>query len=316
MMRLFFILGWLLASTTDIEAQEWQPRWITHPYEKTDKGIWFRYTFALQDEEVPAKAEMVFSSSGWAEVYLNGWNISTELPSPNTEYGMWEKRYDIGDFLQSGINEIIVEYFPQKAKTHTEKQLSMTLWGQKANGSTLCVSTNTDWLCKESDRRWTEKGMLQDGRRNRILETGEQTAILQWIGAEKGFENTESEDTLSEKKLLSPHLCLISEPERFDKTEKGIVYDFGIGFYGLYRATLRGMQRGDTLTLGNLSYICNGENDEQAFTKFIPTFQRTITAKANNKDLYPIIQKIEALEIKENSEAETPNGTSSYSLFR
>jgi hypothetical protein len=69
---------------------------------------------------------------------------------------------------------------------------------------------------------------------------------------------------------------LVTEQRFFDNGDSCTYYDFGTAIQGFIRVTLRGPKRGDVLHLGPLTYICNGELDEQALTKFIPRTIRRV----------------------------------------
>ncbi len=63
----------------------------------------------------------------------------------------------------------------------------------------------------------------------------------------------------------------------------------------LIRVTLRGCSRGERIRIGNLQYVCTGEMDEQAFTRFSPTDQNTITICGDRHFCCEQVQEVESI---------------------
>ena len=63
----------------------------------------------------------------------------------------------------------------------------------------------------------------------------------------------------------------------------------------LIRVTLRGCRRGERIRIGNLQYVCTGEMDEQAFTRFSPTDQNTVTISGDRHFRCEQVQEVESI---------------------
>lgn len=63
----------------------------------------------------------------------------------------------------------------------------------------------------------------------------------------------------------------------------------------LIRVTLRGCRRGERISIGNLQYVCTGEMDEQAFTRFSPTDQNTVTISGDRHFCCEQVQEVESI---------------------
>lgn len=63
----------------------------------------------------------------------------------------------------------------------------------------------------------------------------------------------------------------------------------------LIRVTLRGCRRGERIHIGNLQYVCTGEMDEQAFTRFSPTDQNTVTISGDRHFSCEQVQEVESI---------------------
>ncbi len=63
----------------------------------------------------------------------------------------------------------------------------------------------------------------------------------------------------------------------------------------LIRVTLRGCRRGERISIGNLHYVCTGEIDEQAFTRFTPTSSSTIIITGDSHFRSEQVQEVESI---------------------
>lgn len=63
----------------------------------------------------------------------------------------------------------------------------------------------------------------------------------------------------------------------------------------LIRVTLRDCRRGERIRIGNMQYVCTGEMDEQAFTRFSPTDQNTVTISGDRHFCCEQVQEVESI---------------------
>lgn len=63
----------------------------------------------------------------------------------------------------------------------------------------------------------------------------------------------------------------------------------------LIRVTLRGCRRGERIRIGNLQYVCTGEMDEQAFTRFSPTDKNIVTISGDRHFCCEQVQEVESI---------------------
>lgn len=63
----------------------------------------------------------------------------------------------------------------------------------------------------------------------------------------------------------------------------------------LIRVTLRGCRLGERIRIGNLQYVCTGEMDEQAFTRFSPTDQNTVAICGDRHFCCEQVQEVESI---------------------
>ena len=86
----------------------------------------------------------------------------------------------------------------------------------------------------------------------------------------------------------------------FDIEKDTITYDFGLGFIGFARVTLRGVRKGERIFIGNMEYICSGQLDEQACLRFTTMPVRKLTIYGDNKFRADHIVNVEGISIINN----------------
>ena len=74
-------------------------------------------------------------------------------------------------------------------------------------------------------------------------------------------------------------------------------YDFGLGFIGFARVTLRGARKGERIFIGDMEYICSGQLDEQACLRFTTMPVRKLTIYGDNKFRADHIVNVEGISI-------------------
>ena len=86
----------------------------------------------------------------------------------------------------------------------------------------------------------------------------------------------------------------------FDIEKDTITYDFGLGFIGFARVTLRGARKGERIFIGDMEYICSGQLDEQACLRFTTMPVRKLTIYGDNKFRADHIVNVEGISIINN----------------
>lgn len=85
-------------------------------------------------------------------------------------------------------------------------------------------------------------------------------------------------------------------PAGFFSTTEGESCVFGYPFRGTIRLTLRNTKKGAILKIGNLTYTCSGELDEQAFMRFLTSNDREFPITESSQLKHVQIVNIEGLE--------------------
>ena len=272
------IITIFLLSLTSFTAsgQEFGTHWIQCPTATSRQGVLFRKMTV--GKETPDFAFLEVASAGYVDVYVNERNIDRYCPVVSNTAPITVRRYDVTPYLRPDTNVVAVEYFPRDTMANG-RQLSVSVWGKNDDGMPISLQTDDSWLCMPSQRRLLNSDeelqdatAYTDGWKSTVFAQALWTRAAAFTG-----DKTEDMELISEYNL--PYRpCFIIDYNHFDEDKQSTWYDFGTAIYGYFRVTLRGPRRGDVLHIGPLTYICNGNLDEQAFTKFIPRTIRRLKA--------------------------------------
>lgn len=249
-------------------SQDWGLHWISCPTAEPTDQVWFRRTLLFDAK--PASAHLTIATKGKYILYMNGYNVSTDvlLPySPNGNDTVSVTTYEVARFMRADTNVVAVWYSP--SVKYTDKQLSLTLWGTTEQGGTFAYSTNGTWLCRTANGKTTVNGdeiingttYLRDWNRSDF-------SIMGWLPAKETTGYSPSPIVITPLIHTAERITRIYRYMYFDDYGKDIAYTFPRRFDGWVRVTLRNMQRGDTISVNGLRYVCNGEMDEQACRRF------------------------------------------------
>ena len=265
-MRIYALLAMIMAALC-VCAQEWGTHWISHPSAGDTDQVWFRRTFL--SEGMPASAQIAVASGGNFVVYVNGYNVSGDVLVP---YGdgpadtIRMMRYEVTRFLNPDTNVVAVWYSPE---SRTRRQLSLTVYGYGRARQLFAYHTDGTWMCRTANARTLPCGdeIIND---NDYVDSWNLSGcgITGWLPAEvyTGKEPV----PLAETPPVHPaeRISRIYRYRFLDDYGRDIIYHFGHSFKGWVRVTLRGMSRGDTVSVNGLRYVCSGRADEQACRMF------------------------------------------------
>jgi len=288
---LFTILLALLALAAT--AQEWNQPWISHPTADSTAQIWFKKTFELSERL--QTADIYVASNGRFIVYVNGYNVSADVLEPFCTGAMM--RYNANRFLRKGANTVAVWYSPMPPCRQTNEQIALTVCGTDAHGHPFATATDGTWLCRQANATTTVYGDETVEANHYVPDwnIGEES-IVGWLAAKEHIGGR----TASQVPLWhdAMHISRIDNYAYFDETADGIVYHFKNHFDGWVRLTLRNMQRGDTISVNGLRYVCSGEDDEQACRRFTTSLSNIAVVKASRRLSRDNVTNIEAITIE------------------
>lgn len=295
MKRLLFIL--FLACAIQGMCQTQLQQWIAHPLADSTSGVWFRNTYLVN--ATPQKGEITISSTGHFIVYVNSCRVSSDsrniIPDGEKEISI---KYDITRYLRPDSNTIAVTYLPTSVDKHT-RQIALNFSGIDADGHQFSYNTDDSWLCMLSDRELTPEGELTDNRKNLsfIWHDCTEYAPALWIHATVFPELSYCKPEHSFYPTIKKAYTL--RPRYYEFLGDGIYYEFGTGFYGYIRVTIRDARKGEHIYIAGNEYICNGTTDEQAFAVFTQSYLRRPRISGDRYFRSKQIQKVEGIGLIE-----------------
>lgn len=335
MLRLLHILILIIASAATAAAStattgDFDYRWLSHLTPDDTSHVWFSRTIVTSEKDMPRAAYIRVATTGRFVLYVNGRNVSTALFTPDRQKGdtaVAAIAYDVQRFLRTDTNTIALLYCPSM---RTRRQVSVCFYGIAADSSHFAVSGtdrpcfalngNAGWLCRHADTWQTHDGgeaMNRNLYPYRWTDANQPLALWQAVEetATPQHHNTSTpqHNNITTTPLSSEDICgynpllinpLVDNAARISRiytpllTEQSgdtLTVHLVPNRRHLIRVTLRGCRRGERIRIGNLHYVCTGEMDEQAFTRFSPTDQTTITISGDRHFCCEQVQEVESI---------------------
>lgn len=332
---ILFIASAATAAASTATAGDFDCRWLSHPTPDDTSHVWFSRTIVTSEKDMPRAAYIRVATTGRFVLYVNGRNVSTALFTPDRQKGdtaVAAIAYDVQRFLRTDTNTIALLYCPSM---RTRRQVSVCFYGIAADNSHFAVSGtdrpcfalngNAGWLCRHADTWQTHDG---GEAMNRNLYPYRWTDANQPLAMWQAVEETAPPHHLTTtppqhiptsqhlntiNTLSSEDICgysplrinpLVDNAARISRiytpllTEQSgdtLTVHLVPNRRHLIRVTLRGCRRGERIRIGNLQYVCTGEMDEQAFTRFSPTDQNTVTICGDCHFCCEQVQEVESI---------------------
>lgn len=282
MMR-YIITAIIAAMSITAEAdKDWGLDWICSPNSNSHAQIQFKKVYNFECK--PQSASIRIASNGRYILYVNGYNVTGDVLTPrNSNPSLKVTTYETDRFMRKGNNTIAVWYSPDadyqitsETNYSTEipdrnKQLSISLYGITSNSlnDSLPFYYHTDdtWTCRTANATTNGEDETYDNTQG-CLCWNTDSCIAGWHYAK---EYTGTAETNIETQEIVYEAMKISGIYRWRFLETigdTLIYNFNRGFNGWVRLTLRNMQRGDTINVNGMQYICSGDMDEQACRRF------------------------------------------------
>ncbi|MDY2771542.1 MAG: alpha-L-rhamnosidase N-terminal domain-containing protein [Prevotella sp.] len=242
--------------------------------------------------------------------------------------------YDVQRFLRTDTNTIALLYCPSM-RTHRQVSVcfygiaadSSHFAVSGTDRPCFALNGNAGWLCRQADTWQTHDG---GEAMNRNLYPYRWTDANQPLALWQAVEETSTSQPLNTtppqplttttphhlttiNTLSSEDICgynplrinpLVDNAARISRiytpllTEQSgdtLLVHLVPNRRHLIRVTLRGCRRGERIRIGNLQYVCTGEMDEQAFTRFSPTDQNTVTISGDRHFCCEQVQEVESI---------------------
>lgn len=296
-------------------------RWMSHPAPDDTSHVWFSRTIVTDAKDMPRAAYIRVATTGRFVLYVNGRNVSTALFTPDRQKGdtaVAAIAYDVQRFLRTDTNTIALLYCPSM---RTRRQVSVSFYGIAADSSRFAVSGtdrpcfalngNAGWLCQHADTWQTHDGgeaMNRNLYPYRWTDANQPLAMWQAVEETSTPHHLNTINTLSSEDIcgynplrINPlvdnaaRISRIYTPLLTEQSGDTLTVHLVPNRRHLIRVTLRGCRRGERIRIGNLQYVCTGEMDEQAFTRFSPTDQNTVTISGDRHFCCEQVQEVESI---------------------
>ena len=280
--------------------------WIGMPGPDSLSHVWFRQTYLEKGH--PRQAYVTVATSGYYKLYVNECNVGTAAFYPSREtYSdkTVSMTFDVTPYLRSDTDVVALCYTP--SYPHVDScQISVLFCGIDSAGRPFSRASDGDWLCRRANSRWTsDGGEVVDGRCHNPSWKAAWFDPALWLSAE--CRNAPSRRHVT---YLSPdapvmHLAHSESYRFFDRDSTGVTYDFGPGFHGMLRLTLREARHGERIFYDGIEYICSGEMDEQMFPVFRTGDYRRVRVTGDRRFRRDQVVDVEALQMAPRADQNT-----------
>lgn len=332
---ILFIASGATAAASTATAGDFGCRWMSHPAPDDTSHVWFRRTLVTEEQDMPRTAYIHVATTGRFVLYVNGRNVSTALFTPDrtpSDTTVMAISYDVRRFLRPDSNTIALLYCPS---TRTRRQVSISFYGIAADSSHFATNDTDGWLCRHADTWQTHDGgeaMNRNTYPYRWTDTDQPLALWQAveqistpqplttsppqhhnITPPQHLNTTPSQHNTTSTPISAEDICgyspvrinplvdnaahirRIYTPLFTEQSADTLIVHLVPNERHLIRVTLRGCQRGERISIGNLHYVCTGEIDEQAFARFTPTSSNTIIITGDSHFRSEQVQEVESI---------------------
>ena len=317
---ILFIASAATAAASTATAGDFGCRWMSHPAPDDTSHVWFRHTLVTEEQDMPRTAYIHVATTGRFVLYVNGRNVSTALFTPDrtpNDTTVMAISYDVRRFLRPDSNTIALLYCPS---TRTRRQVSVSFYGIAADSSHFATNDTDGWLCRHADTWQTHDGGEAMNRNTypyrwtdtdqplALWQAVEQISTSQHLNISTPQHNNTTSTPISAEDIcgyspvrINPlvdnaaHMRRIYTPLFTEQSADTLIVHLVPNERHLIRVTLRGCQRGERISIGNLHYVCTGEIDEQAFARFTPTSSNTIIITGDSHFRSEQVQEVESI---------------------
>ncbi|MFA6718587.1 MAG: alpha-L-rhamnosidase N-terminal domain-containing protein [Prevotella sp.] len=279
-------------------GQGFDTHWITAPVSDSTSHVWFRQTYLPQGR--PQQAYIMVATTGVYKLYVNECNVGTAVFYPSRQAGsddIVSMTFDVTTYLRPDTNVIALVYSPSYPNVK-RRQVAVSFYGLQADGSSFCYNSDENWLCRQANSRIKpDGGEVVDGRYHNPSWNAAWFDQALWVNAEEVKVMPTEPATISTGTDLLLRVIHRREPFYAEQVGDSVEYEFGIGFYGYARLTLRKTKQGERISIGNLDYICSGDLDEQAYPVFSLDNYRRVSVSGDKRFRRDQIFGIESVEI-------------------
>lgn len=289
----------LFLQAISLQAQGFQPNWISYPDVDSTAQIWFRQTYLCEGRPQVAMLEVV--TTGYFDLYVNGYNVSTDVRMPFREQAFNDQPislcFDITRFLRPDSNTIAVWYSPSYPHIQP-RQVAISYYGRDAENRPFSLVSDSNWLCRKANVQLnaTNDEIFHTPDYSQTQWKADDFAPACWQGTACSSADNSQRIDYRRVAYMAERVTKILTPAYYVAEGDTTCYEFDTGFHGYVRVTLRDADTEECLNINGLSYQCNGEMDEQAYRKFTRRTFRNLWITGNQHFKNSQIQRVEGIE--------------------
>lgn len=289
----------MLFSLLTVSAQDFGMQWMSALQADSTQLMWFRHTYRLHER--PTQATISIATTGYFRLYINGYDVSTAYRLPYREGGKAGSIghiFDVTRFLQAQDNIVTVCCSPLNYGT-ARAQLALLFYGKWADGQRFCYDGSEGWLCHPTAFSLLPDGrQVQDGTSQEYTYSTTDESLACWYPANR-IPAPSNQPTLWQQSFYQEEAIAEEiRPLYFNAEGDSVYYEFGTGFQGYVRITLRDATPGERIYVDGSQYICSGQMDEQIFRRLHATDCRLVCISGDASFRRSQIQKVEGIAIK------------------
>lgn len=287
-----------------LSAQECSSLWLTCPEAYVGQQVVYCHTYTGLPE--PEHATITVATTGYFRLYVNGNLVSVpSFPLVRAPYRDNPEAtepittsFEVSRYLRTDSNSVALLVSP--SSLDETPSFSLRLNGISNSGCKFVREADETWICRPQNAFLTDTNSEYVDGANMIGSFDEMSAdgIMKWLPAER-VAYCSWTDVCKVFKPSYEYIYKVEKPKFFsaDWNAKGISYDFGKGFYGLVRVTLRETKRGQHIYIAGSEYICTGRTDEQFVLRFAVSGFRKVYISGDKHFRLKNISKVEGLQI-------------------
>lgn len=284
-MRKSIVAILLLVVALSARAQEFNTHWIYAPQSDSLSHIWFRHTYISNGR--PRQALITVASTGNFKLYVNECNIGTAAFFPSRHNGDTSPvaiTFNVTPYLRRDTNVVAINYSPEQPSIN-RKQISVSLYGISHNGKRFSHTSDNSWICRRANSRMTaDGGEFVDGlAHDPTWKAATCTSAALWLNAKTFCGDRPQSMTISQNGYNAWKIAKVTSLSNLHITQNPVSLSLAENYRGYIRLTLREAKRGERIQIGKLTYICNGNMDEQAYPQFTINSFNTLSVSGDSK---------------------------------
>lgn len=306
---LIAVLCLALLMPLTLHAYNGNEGWMRAAHGGDTTQLVFSHTYISRGK--PHHANLDIATQGRIAAYVNGRPISAEQWMPK-QHKTNDKTFciniDISRLMRADTNTIAIVYTPTARTLH---QLSVSYYGESADGTRFAYSGNKGWFTTITGRHICNDGIEHiDGRIQPVTLVRMSMPCAYWQPALASTPNTSQSLSAQWHSTPLPQwkgveaICKIGASiqhiltPRYTQTRgKTLMADFAPGYCAFIRITLRNCCRGEHININGNTYVCNGEMDEQAYMQLCPQYFRRVIITGDRHFRPEQVQEVEAISI-------------------